>query len=63
MTATRLTMRERQDERLRQQRAEMETAIAENRLTVRQRTATARWEADAHRAAFAARAAKRKRRG
>ena len=61
--ATRPTMRQVNDERSRRQRAEMELAIAENRLTVRQMTPKERKEADAHRAAFAARAAKRKRRG
>ena len=53
MIATRPTIRERNDERNRQKRAEMETAIAENRLTVRQMTAAERREADSRRAVFA----------
>jgi hypothetical protein len=64
MIATRPTIRERNDERRRQKRAEMETAIAENRLTVRQMTAAERREADVRRAVFAeareARAARRR---
>ena len=59
---TRPTMREINEERRRQQREAMELAVAENRLTVRQMTPAERKEADAHRAAHAARAAKRKRR-
>jgi hypothetical protein len=62
MPATRPTMREITAERHRQQRAAMELAVAENRLTVRQMTPAERKEADAHRAAHAARAAKRQRR-
>ena len=61
MTAIRPTMRERNDERRRLQRAEMETAIAENRLTVRQMTAAERREANGHMAAHAQRAAGRRR--
>ena len=64
MAANRPTMRELSDERNRARRAEMQTAIDEGRLTVRQMTAAERREADAHRAAGAelraARAARRR---
>jgi hypothetical protein len=59
---TRPTMRELQEERRREKRAELEVAIAENRLVVRQMTAAERREADSRRAVLAeARAAKRRR--
>jgi len=59
MAVTRPTMRQLSDERNRQARADMELAIAENRLTVRQMTSAERREADVHRAAHAeARAAR-----
>ena len=60
--STRPTMRELNEERRMRQREEFEVAVAENRLTVRQMTPAERKEADAHRAAHAARAAKRRRR-
>jgi hypothetical protein len=53
MPATRPTMRELNDERQREKRAELELAIAENRVTVRQMTAAERREADCRRAVFA----------
>jgi len=53
MPATRPTMRELNDERRRQKRADLETAISENRLIVRQMTAAERREADSRRAVFA----------
>jgi hypothetical protein len=49
--AKRRTMRELSDERHKEQRADMEKAIAEGRLTVRQMTPKERAQSDAHRAA------------
>ncbi len=60
MATTRPTMRELSDQRNRQARAEAQAAIAEGRVTVRQMTAAERREANAHRAAHAERAARRR---
>ena len=53
MAVNRPTMRQLSDERAKQARADMELAIAENRLTVRQMTSAERREADVRRAAHA----------
>ena len=62
MAANRPTMRQLTDEKKRIRRAEMQDAIAEGRLTVRQMTPRERSEADAHRAAGAPARAERARR-
>lgn len=48
MAANRPTMRELNDEKNRKRREEMDVAIAEGRLTVRQMTPRERRESDAH---------------
>ena len=53
MAVNRPTMRELNDLKNKERRADMELAIAEGRLTVRQMTPRERREADAHRAAGA----------
>ena len=53
MAVNRPTMRELNERKTKEQRAEMQVAIAEGRLTVRQMTPRERREADAHRAAGA----------
>jgi hypothetical protein len=53
MVAKRRTMRELSDEKHAARRADMELAIAEGRLTVRQMTPKERAQSDAHRAAGA----------
>jgi hypothetical protein len=64
MTMNRPTMRQLSDARNRTRREEMQVAIAEGRLTVRQMTPQERTESDVHRAARArARAARAERRG
>lgn len=54
MAVNRPTMRQLNEEKHKAQRAEMQVAIAEGRLTVRQMTPSERRESDAHRAAGAA---------
>ena len=61
MASNRPTAQQRADARNSQKREEMETAIAEGRLTVRQMTPKERKQADAARAAAAERNAARKR--
>ena len=63
MAMNRPTMRQLSDARNRTRREEMQVAIAEGRLTVRQMTRQERKESDAHRVAGArARAARAERR-
>jgi hypothetical protein len=59
VAVNRPTMRELNDRKTKERRADMEVAIAEGRLTVRQMTPRERREADAHQAAGAPARAKR----
>ncbi len=63
MAVNRPTMRQLNEEKNKVRREEMQVAIAEGRLTVRQMTPSERRESDAHQAAgAAARSARAKRR-